>query len=73
MMLVCQWPRRHLWELGVLKRLIVSPAVYPHLLEIAERGLSAIAELLVVARTMEKLQYTKVSRSTKIGVINTIM
>ena len=30
----------------ILKRLIVSPAVYPRFLEIA-RGLSAIAELLV--------------------------
>ena len=33
----------------ILKRVIVSPAVYPRFLEIAElaRGLSAIAELLV--------------------------
>ena len=36
MMLVCQRLRRHLWELGILKRSIVSPAVYPRFLEIAE-------------------------------------
>ena len=36
MMRVCQQLRRHLWELGILKRLIVSPAVYPRFLEIAE-------------------------------------
>ena len=32
MMRVCQRLRRHLWELG----LIVSPAIYPRFLEIAE-------------------------------------
>ena len=32
--------------MGILKRVIVSPAVYPRFLEIA-RGLSAIVELLV--------------------------
>ena len=35
-MRVCQRLRIHLWELGILKRLIVSPAVYPRFLEIAE-------------------------------------
>ena len=35
-MRVCQRLQRHLWELGILKRLIVSPAVYPRFLEIAE-------------------------------------
>ena len=33
MMRVCQWQRRHLWE---SLRVIVSPAVYPRFLEIAE-------------------------------------
>ena len=48
-MQVCQRMQRHLWELGIPKRLIVSPAVYPRFLEIAEleQSLSAIAELLV--------------------------
>ena len=36
MMRVCQQLRRHLWELGILKRLIVIPAVYRRFLEIAE-------------------------------------
>ena len=36
MMRVCQRLQRHLWELGILKRLIVSPAVYPRFLEIAK-------------------------------------
>ena len=36
MMRVCQQLRRHLWELGIHKRLIVSSAVYPRFLEIAE-------------------------------------
>ena len=36
MMRVCQRLWRQLWELGILKRLIVSPAVYPRFLEIAE-------------------------------------
>ena len=35
-MRVCQQLRGHLWELGILKRLTVSPAVYPRFLEIAE-------------------------------------
>ena len=35
-MRACQRLRRHLWELGIFKRLIVSPAVYPRFLEIAE-------------------------------------
>ena len=33
MMRVCQRLRRHLWELGILNRLTVSPAVYPRFLE----------------------------------------
>ena len=36
MMRVLALLRRHLWELGILKRLIISPAVYPRFLEIAE-------------------------------------
>jgi len=32
---------------GILKRVIVSPPIYPHFLEIAELVRSAIAELLV--------------------------
>jgi len=36
MMRVCQRLWRHLWELENLKRLIISPAVYPRFLEIAE-------------------------------------
>ena len=35
-MRVCQRLRRHLWELWILKRLIVIPAIYPRFLEIAE-------------------------------------
>ena len=33
--------------MGILKRVIVSPPIYPHFLEIAELVRSAIAELLV--------------------------
>ena len=59
---VCQRQRRHLWELGILKRLIVSTAdgVYPRFLEIAELARSLchrLAELLVSPQLAELTKY----------------
>ena len=50
MMRVCQRLQRHLWELGILKRLIVSPAIYPRIFVTAElaRSLPLLSYLFII-------------------------